>query len=269
MSRHVRQYCKIANSEDGMNMLIEHTLERQLAEHRQATDQLRAEVSAQAAHMAELTTLLKQQIVSTSSPTPTTATTLGAVTIQATDSGHVQAIVAPVTNISQTINIMPWDGERRIAVDVKQMAAALASSARLRDYACWPEHELTDPEKAPPYVAELFMDLVKRGHAAPEARNIYLNPRRADQVLVHMKSGQWEVLSLAEATQLMFDGVAKSIHGVIMRNEERVQLPLEAQNALSLAEAMYWDEPDEYARRVRAPMSAHLTNTAPDVAAPR
>jgi hypothetical protein len=178
-----------------------------------------------------------------------------------------QTIVqAPVTTtVNQTINITPWDGERCISVDVRQMAAALVSSARLRDYACWPERDLTDPDKAPPYVAELFMDLVKRGHATPETRNVYLNPRRADQVLVHLRSGLWAVLSLTEASRLMFEGIAKSIHGVIMRNEERVRLPLEAQNALSLAEAMYWDEPEEYARRVRAPMSAHLTNTAPAV----
>jgi hypothetical protein len=119
---------------------------------------------------------------------------------------------------------------------------------------------LTDPEIAPPYVTELLMDLTKRAHATPEARNIYLNPRRADQALVHKNSGQWEVLPLAEATRLLFDGVAATIHRTTMSADERRQLPLEAQNALSIAGMLYDDEPEEYARRAKAPMMAHLEN---------
>jgi hypothetical protein len=80
----------------------------------------------------------------------------------------------------------------------------------------------------------------------------YLNPRRADQVLVHKKSGTWEVLSLAEATRLLFDGV------------ERQRLPLEAQNALSMAGLLYEDEPDEYVKRAKAPMA--IADTAPGAA---
>ncbi len=237
-----------------MEKLMEHTLRRQLAEQS-------AKIDAQGRQIEKLTELLERQLVRLPEPRPQE----GALTQVA---GSAVVHNAPVTqqtttHITQTINITPWDGDRRIAVNVTQMAAALVENARLREYACWPEHELTDPEKAPPYVAELFMDLVKRGHATPESRNVYLNPKRADQALVHLRTGRWEVLSLQEATRLMFEGIAGSIHGVIMRDEERLQLPLEAQNALALAEAMYWDEPDEYARRAKAPMSAHLTNTAP------
>ena len=108
------------------------------------------------------------------------------------------------------------------------------------------------------------MDLVKRGHSDPAARNVYLNPRRADQALVHMKSGKWEVLPLTEATRLIFDGVAQTIHRVTLSYEERKQLPLEAQNTLSLAGLLYEDEPEKYVKRAKDPMSAHLTNLRDD-----
>ena len=91
---------------------------------------------------------------------------------------------------------------------------------------------------------------------------VYLNPRRADQALVHKKSGTWEVLPLAEATRLIFDGVAATIHHTTMTLAERRQLPLEAQNALSMAGLLHDDEPAEYVKRAKAPMAAHLVNTA-------
>ena len=133
----------------------------------------------------------------------------------------------------------------------------------LKEYMRMAEHEMTDPEKAPPYVTELFVDLVKRGHSDPSARNVYLNPRRADQALVHMKTGKWEVVPASEATRLLMDGVAQTIHRVVLTGAERGQLPTEAQNALSLAGMVYGDEPDEYVKRARAPMAAHLANVAP------
>ena len=170
-----------------------------------------------------------------------------------------------VTN--NVIAITPWDGERRIDVSVAQIAAAFAENARLREYTRLGDHELTDPEIAPPYVTELYMDLTKRAHSDPAARNVYLNPKRADQALVHMKSGRWEVLSLEEASRLMFDGLTRTVHRVVLSNEERRQLPLEAQNALSMAGLLYEDEPDEYVKRAKGPMAAHLANTQPPAAA--
>jgi hypothetical protein len=116
-----------------------------------------------------------------------------------------------------------------------------------------------------PYVAELLMDLTKRAHADPTARNVYLNPKRTDQALVHMTSGKWEVMSLQEATRLIFDGVAKAMVRVTLSNEERWQLPIEAQNALAMAGLLYDDEPEEYAKKAKTPMAAHLTNTAPQL----
>jgi hypothetical protein len=247
MYRHVRLRCKIANNEGGMDKLFEHTLERQMAAHTKEVSDLKTQVG-------RLTELLEKQLT-LGPPEP------AKVEVRTEHAGQVNT--GAVTNNTQIINITPWDGDRRIAVGIAEIAAAFAENGRLKEYARLGDHELADPEIAPPYVTELFMDLTKRAHADPAARNVYLNPRRADQALVHMKSGKWEVLPLSEATRLMFDGVAQGILEVSRRYEEGRQLPLEAQNALAMAGLLYDDEPDEYAKQAKAPMSAHLSNTKP------
>ena len=246
-SRHVRHRCKIANSDEGMEKLMDHTLQRQLTEQKAITDALQEQV-------AELATLLKSQL----------ALLPAAPQIAQVITGPGAAVYnAPVT----VINIHPWDGDQRIGIDLAHIIAAFADNTKLREYTRMGDHELVDPEIAPPYVTELLMDLTKRAHADPASRNVYLNPRRADQVLVHKKSGSWEVLPLLEATRLLFDGVAQGIQRVSRNCKEATHLPLEAQNALSMAGLLYDDEPDEYARRAKTPMAAHLENTGPTHAA--
>ena len=239
MYRHIRQSCKIANSDEGMEKLLDHTLQRQNAELLARVDKLTAMVEKMAMSPP-------QQIHTTQVHNAT---------------GQVLVNNGAVT--TTVVNIHPWDGDRRIGVELAHILAAFTDNAKLREYARMGDHELTDPAIAPPYVTELLMDLTRRAHADPAARNVYLNPRRADQALVHKKSGTWEVLPLAEATRLIFDGVAATIHHTTMTAAERRQLPLEAQNALSMAGLLYDDEPEEYVRRAKAPMAAHLVNTAP------
>jgi len=250
LARHLKM-CKIATTDAGMDRLFEHTLQRQVAEMRIENAEMRAQ-------MAELTTLMKSQL--------TLATQQIAQPIQhagQVNNAPVTTNNAPVTTNNTVINIHPWDGDRRVGVEIAHIVAAFADNAKLREYSRLGDHELTDPDIAPPYVTELLMDLTKRAHEDVSARNVYLNPRRADQALVHTKSGRWEVLPLAEATRMIFDGVAKTIHRVVMTDAERRQLPLEAQNALSMAGMLYEDTPDEYAARAKTPMAAHLVNTAP------
>jgi hypothetical protein len=249
--RHMRQSCKIANSDEGMDKLFEHTLERQITAQTKEVSELKSQVG-------RLTELLEKQLT-LGAPEPAPSSTK----IETRVERAAQVNTGAVTNNTQVINILPWDGDRRIAVGLAEIAAAFAENGRLKEYARLGDHELTDPEIAPPYVTELLMDLTKRAHADPAARNVYLNPRRADQALVHMKSGKWEVLPLADATRLMFDGVAHGILAVSRRYEEHKRLPLEAQNALAVAGMLYDEEPDEYAKRAKAPMSAHLANTGP------
>lgn len=254
MYRHVRSRCKIANTEEGMEKLMEHTLRRQLAEQNTKIDELTALVKQMATGQLELGP-------AHAGPAPRTPGTR--------IEGQNQVAGGNINNTTIQMNTIvmkpsvPWDGEKRISVTAQQIAAAFEENARLKEYVRLEEHELTDPEIAPPYVAELLMDLTKRAHADPQARNVYLNPKRADQALVHMTSGKWEVMSLQEATRLIFDGVAKAMVRVTLSNEERRQLPLEAQNALAMAGLLYDDEPEEYAKKAKAPMAAHLSNTAP------
>jgi hypothetical protein len=249
MYRHIRQNCKIANSEEGMEKLLDYTLQRQNTE-------LLARVD-------KLTDIVEKMSGQLALAAPAAATQQIAQPIQ--HAGQVNN--GAVTN-NTVVNINAWDGERRIGVDIAHILAAFADNAKLREYSRLGDHELTDPEIAPPYVTELLMDLTKRAHADPAARNIYLNPRRTDQALVHKKSGSWEVLPLAEATRLLFDGVAETVHRAVMTDIERRQLPLEAQNALSMAGMLYEDEPDEYAKRAKAPMMAHLANIVPAASLP-
>ena len=246
MSRHVKQYCRIANSEEGMEKLLDYTLQRQVAEQN-------TKLTEQNAKIDKLTTIVEKM-----SGQLALASQQIAQPIQ--HAGQVNN--GAVTN-NTVVNIHPWDGDRRIGVELAHILAAFTDNAKLREYARMGDHELTDPVIAPPYVTELLMDLTRRAHADPASRNVYLNPRRADQALVHKKSGAWEVLPLAEATRLIFDGVAATIHHTTMTLAERRQLPLEAQNALSMAGLLHDDEPAEYVKRAKAPMAAHLVNTAP------
>ena len=256
MYRHIRQNCKIANSDEGMEKLLDHTLAKQLAVMKQ---EHHAEAAMQGAKIDELTALIKQMA--------------GQLALLPA----AQVINAPGATINNgpvnNIHIHPWDGDQRIGVDLAHIIAAFTDNTKLREYTRMGDHELVDPEIAPPYVTELLMDLTKRAHADPASRNVYLNPRRADQVLVHKRSGSWEVLPLLEATRLLFDGVAQGIQRVSRNCKEATHLPLEAQNALSMAGLLYDDEPDEYARRAKTPMAAHLSlvektqNTGPTHAA--
>lgn len=259
MTRHIRQTCKIANSEEGMEKLVEHTLERQMAE-------MQTKLAAQTEQVARLAALIESQqgALTTMSSAPAPSLTVGSVTVGAMNTG----VVNNTTNNIQ-VTIAPWDGDERIRVETSQIAAAFAQNDVLKEYSKLTNEELADPTRAPPYVVELLMDLVKRAHADPASRNVYLNPRRADQTLVHMASGRWEIVLLEVATKLMFDGVAKSMHRAVMSTAELRQLPMEAQNALSVAGLLYDEEPLEYARRAKAPMSAHLANSSQDIAPPK
>ena len=240
-----------------MDKLFDHTLRRQLALQTEKVESLQTQMTTQMKQMGELVDLLTKQntVVAQSSSASTSVTNNDVVQrAQAINNGVIQ---------NNIVAIVPWDSERRINISTAQIAAAFAENAMLQEYMKMSAQDMTDPEKAPPYVTELFVDLVKRGHKDPSARNVYLNPRRADQALVHMKTGQWEVVPAAAATRLLMDGVAWTIHQVVLTDVERQLLPSDAQNALSLAGMVYEDEPEEYVKRARVPMAAHLTNVAP------
>ena len=258
MSRHVRSRCKVANSEEGMEQLMNHTIQRQLAD--------------QGAQIARLTMLLEQQMATGAVAVPATVNNgpvmqnNGPVT---QNNGPITQNNGPITqnntiNVTQQkIVIQPWDGEHRISLTAEMIAEAFAENPRLVEYCKMTDREKTNPEGAGPYVLEALMDLTKRAHKDPLARNVYLNPKRADQVMVCLVDGSWEVRSLEEATRMMFDGVAMEIKRVVRSNEERGKLPFHVQGSASYVPMMYEDEQDRFVTMAKKPVSAHLTNTVP------
>ena len=244
MYRHIRQVCKIANTDSGMERLMEHTIQRQLAE-------VKSQNTIQSAQIAELTTLVKQLTMNTAATaTATTAT----------------VITGSVTNNNITfntvVNIQPFYGEDWISIPVAMVVAAFTENPRLKEYCGQSDEEKTDADKAAPYVLEAFMDLTRRAHQNPIYRNVYLNPKRADQVMVRVETG-WEVRSLPDVSRRIFDRIAAQIRGTIRTEEERKQLPLDVQSAAPWITMLYEDAPDKFVQKGRTSMAAHLANTSP------
>jgi hypothetical protein len=257
LARHLK-VCKIANSDEGMEKLLDHTLQRQLAEQKKATEEMKAQNARMETQMAEMMQILRGQ----AAPPAQQVEGTGAAIVN----GPVTVTQNTQVNIAK-IEIHPWDTRRAVLVDAANIAAAFAENPLLREYARLSDFAMTDPDIAPPYVTEFLVDMVKRGHADPASRNIYLNPRRADQVLVHLKGGAWEVKTATEGYRALLDGVAMSIHETTLSHEKRKLLPLEAQNALAMAGLLYDEEPEEYVKRAKAALTAHLTNLAPPASA--
>src|SRR5262245_45836442 len=148
LSRHTTRRCKIANSAEGMEKLLDHTIRQQLARQRQ-------QFAAQNAKINELAARLEAAEARSLSPhppdraTPTSADGFGGVRIhQVNNVNNVNLVNTIIVK-----PVMPWDGGKRISVNAAQIAAAFEENARLREYVRLEEHQLTDPEIAPPYVA--------------------------------------------------------------------------------------------------------------------
>jgi hypothetical protein len=257
MYRHVRQYCKIANSDEGMDKLMDHTLQRQLAEQSKEMADMRAQ-------MNRLANLLEKQLSVVpvgGNQGPATSTTMNKTLVAGSATVNNGPVTNNITQIQQ-INIRPWSGEDRVVIPVTMLRAAFTENPRLAEYCQLSDEDKVDAEKAAPYVMEALVDLVKRAHADPLARNVYLNPRRADQVLV-FDEATWRVLTLVEAIRTLFDGVAENIHRIIVTDAERGLLPLDVQAAASWVPNLYEEEPEKYVAKAKPQVSAHLANMAP------
>jgi len=257
MYRHVRQYCKIANSDEGMEKLFNHTIQRQLA-------RLEAQNTALQDQVSELAILMRQQSLQQLTISDGTPLTL----IQ-----H-QTNIGIQQNVQVNTTIIGFDREDRIYIPIALVKAAFTENPRLIEYCRMTDNERTNADKAAPYVLEALVDLVRRAHKDPMYRNIYLNPKRADQVMVCVEEKEdkpkniaqrWEVRSLVDAIRLLFDGVAENLHRMIITEQERSQLPFDIQSAAAWVPNLYTDEPDRFVQDGKAPMSAHFANTSPTV----
>ena len=138
------------------------------------------------------------------------------------------------------INVSPWGSPPQLTdADVE---AALASIPGIAG------------TMALPKVIAALMKLVKRSHLPAGARNVHLNPRRADQALALTAAG-WAALPLSEATAALFDGASARIAapgGRPRASALRTTIPLRyrADKALAVQLGL-------------RPMEAHLANMAP------
>jgi hypothetical protein len=246
-SRHIRQNCKIANTDDGMDKLMERTLQKQMLEQR-------AMLEKQQEQITRLTTLLEGQLSISGPP---------AITTNNINNIH-NGPVTHLTQVNTVVNIKSFDSEDRIYIPISLVKAAFTENPRLIEYCQLSDDERVDAERAAPYVLEALIDLVRRAHKDPVYRNVHLNPRRADQVMVCVGEDQrWEVRPLIDVIRALFDGVADNLHRLIITDRERSQLPFDVQSAASWVPNLYEDEPDRFVKDGKAPMAAHLANTAP------
>ena len=251
LKRHLKG-CSIANSDDGMEKLYEHALKKQQA-------RFEDELAKRDAQMAAITARLDMLA----------ADAHGRADAAPTNVLNIGTVDARVTNIIADVTIVGFDRENRIHIPAALVKAAFTENPRLVEYCRMTDDERVDADKAAPYVLEALVDLVRRAHRDPVYRNVYLNPKRADQVMVCVEEGRgsvgqsWEIRSLVEAIRLLFDGVADNIHKIIVTDQERTQLPLDVQGAASWVPNLYEDEPERFVTSGKAPMAAHLSNTRP------
>ena len=231
-----------------MEKLMEHTIQRQLA--------------VQGAQLARVTELLERQLTLTpGQPAP-----VGQQIAQRIE-GPAQVNAGPVTNASSVtnnnitqINIRSWSSEEKIVIPIAMLRAAFTENPRLVEYCRLGDYERVDAERAIPYVLEALLDLVRRAHAAdPASRNVYLNPGRADQVMVFDEIA-WKVITLLEATQALLDSAAVGVRRATLSSESFRELPFDVQASAACIPALYEDEREEYIARAKSSMAAHLTN---------
>jgi hypothetical protein len=260
LSRHIK-ICKVANTEDGMEQLMDHTLKQQLIAQSHEMARMKSE-------MKKMTELMSQQAVSSKTAAEATSSTLSdsagnASTPMITNIGTLNT--GPVTintQINTQISIRSWEGTDRLVIPTAMLVAAFTQNPRLVDYCRLPDSEKVDAELAAPYVVETLVDLLRRAHSDPVGRNVYLSPKRADQVMVFDETS-WKTITLVEAIRVLCDTIADRIRRACTTDSERRLMPLEVQAAVAWVPALYQDSADDYLERVRPQMSAHLANTAP------
>jgi hypothetical protein len=260
MQRHIKQSCKVANSPDGMEALFHHTVQKQLTKQEEQLvkqERLLEQCIEQKEEISELKTLIKMLAASRVQESTFLLTPASA------PGPPSQVIINTTYNTQNNIVVQPWHGlEERIIIPAAMLRAAFTENPRLVEYCHLSDHERTHAENAIPYVLEALMDLVKRAHKEPAARNVYLNPKRADQVMVYDEA-TWKIIPLMEAISAIFDSVAKNITRITLSVQESAQLPEDVLASASMIPLVYRGMPDVYVKGARASMMAHLSNTAP------
>jgi hypothetical protein len=272
MHRHIRVSCKVAKASPDSEQSTENVLQKQLADQQKVTENLQAQVAAQSAAVAELTSLLKNQLTDGSG----------------TNSASLQPVITNITvnnntvnNITQ-INIRSFDGEERIVIPAALVKAAFTENPKLIEYCSMTDEERTHSDVAAPFVLEALLDLVRRAHRDPSSRNVYLSPNRADQAMVWVPprdattastsamaapaaagAQHWEVRALLDVVRQLFDSVAGDLQKLRADEAGRKQLPFNVQCAASWVPTLYEEQPERFVADGKATLVAHLTNNRP------
>lgn len=256
--RHIRQSCQVANTDDGFALLADRTIQRQLAEQA-------AQIAAQAQQIAALA----EQV---NAAPHVTVNNLNI----ANDNGTVAAMTGGVIGGGNAVGgapaaprpmVRPWGSDLNVtAADIDRI---FAESRALTQYARMAPHIQVDRGHIG-YAVEALMSVVRRAHEDPVGRNVYINPRRSDQVLVLMATGAWAVRTLEDATAALCDGAAVAVNAIVLKHTGNPTL-VECTVAGAVAGAaaaniprLYWSDRDGCVRLARRPMEAHLANTAPE-----
>ena len=139
-----------------------------------------------------------------------------------------------------TINIAPWGTPLQLTD--RDVESALSSVPGLVGTPALTE------------VVAALMELVKRAHVPPAARNVHLNARRTDQALA-LTLGGWAALPLEEATGALFDGASARMGAVRTAGAQR--------DICALIPVQYREERAGAVQLGMRPMGAHLQNVAP------
>jgi hypothetical protein len=162
--------------------------------------------------------------------------------------------------VTNNFNIHAWDGKDRLVVSLDLLKAAFRKSELLQEYCALPEKNRLEPEFINQYVLEALMAVIRQAHRSPDSRNIRPNPCRADQVQVLVQEGgeRWEILTLAEATRLLFRDAASRIVSLASTKEALHHLSSAEQTASLLMPQEYRRSPDRYEREGKSRLAAHL-----------
>ena len=240
LGRHLK-ICKIANTDEGMEKLMDHTIQRQLA--------------AQNARIDHLTSILERQLnIAEQQP----ITIVNNVPVNVTNNTN------NTNNTNVTINITPWDDADCIKVTREQLEKSFLENKSLQEYVGLNYDGKTDSDKAPTYVGEFLVDQTIRSHGDPAARNVYLSPNRADQGLVFQRDGNWEIRPLTALLSSIYEKImnrdVKSLINEGLKNPEQ-KFESDKEDALALLIMMYNQfDPETYVKMVKGPLSAHLEN---------
>ena len=228
-----------------MAKLMDHTLARQMAEQQRRTAVLETQI-------VELTSMLRQQQV---------AAVRGEGVQIGTQSGTVNHAVNQVIDNRKTVVIHQWNapGGPLPAFDAAFLVRVFTCCTELKGYCEMPQGEQIDLGIAPPYVARALVETVREAHRDPVYRNVYLNPKRADQVLVCVvEEGKqrWEVRQALEASRGLFDDAVARMRRTVLSDTERPKMPQTIQDAAAWVPIMYGSDPERYVADTKAPMAA-------------